>query len=78
MECAGSTALSNTPAKSSKCGVTRSKSENLQDNGGYTSGGGIFLDNITVDVSTLPEPATLGLVGAFGGVILFIRRRFMI
>lgn len=28
--------------------------------------------------STIPEPATLGLITAFGGGILFIRRRFMI
>jgi hypothetical protein len=26
----------------------------------------------------IPEPATMGLIGAFGGAILFIRRRFMI
>jgi hypothetical protein len=48
------------------------------DLGGYTSAGGIFLDNISVDITTIPEPATLGLVGAFGGAVLFIRRRFMI
>lgn len=29
-------------------------------------------------VSTIPEPATLGLVGVFGGAMLFIRRKFMI
>jgi hypothetical protein len=34
------------------------------------------VDYITIDV--IPEPATLGLVGAFGAGILFIRRRFMI
>ncbi|MDF7824184.1 PEP-CTERM sorting domain-containing protein [Pontiellaceae bacterium B12227] len=34
-----------------------------------------YLDNISVTV--IPEPATLGLIGAFGGGILFIRRRFM-
>jgi hypothetical protein len=48
------------------------------DNGGYTSGGGIFLDNITVGVTTIPEPATLSLIGAFGAAVIFIRRRFMI
>jgi hypothetical protein len=26
----------------------------------------------------IPEPATLGLITAFGGGLLFIRRRFMI
>jgi hypothetical protein len=46
--------------------------------GGYTSAGGIFLDNISVDVTAIPEPATLGLVAAFGAGVLFIRKRFMI
>jgi hypothetical protein len=32
--------------------------------------------SMTLDV--IPEPATLGLVAAFGGGIVFIRRRFMI
>jgi hypothetical protein len=42
-----------------------------------TAGGNeLVLDNIAVTV--IPEPATLGLLGAFGGGILFIRRRFMI
>lgn len=31
-----------------------------------------------VDYTVIPEPATLGLVGAFGGALLFIRRKFMI
>ncbi|WP_372807623.1 hypothetical protein [Pontiella sp.] len=35
-----------------------------------------WLDNVSVTV--IPEPATLGLVAAFGGSVLFIRRRFMI
>ncbi len=30
-----------------------------------------------VGVTVIPEPATLGLVAAFGGGILFIRRRFL-
>lgn len=29
-------------------------------------------------ITTIPEPATLGLVAGFAGAILFIRRRFMI
>lgn len=28
--------------------------------------------------AVIPEPATLGLIAAFGGAVLFIRRRFMI
>ncbi|VGO13851.1 hypothetical protein PDESU_02408 [Pontiella desulfatans] len=33
---------------------------------------GVVLDGVAI-----PEPATLGLVAAFGGGVLFIRRRFM-
>ncbi|VGO22445.1 PEP-CTERM sorting domain-containing protein [Pontiella sulfatireligans] len=33
------------------------------------------VDNIVLE--TIPEPATLGLIAAFGGGIMFIRRRFM-
>ena len=46
----------------------------VQDNtvGGY---GGIGLDNIILNGTVIPEPATLGMVAAFGGGILFIRRR---
>lgn len=36
------------------------------------------IDKITYATDVIPEPATLGLLGAFGGGILFIRRRFMI
>ncbi len=37
------------------------------------------IDNVNVDFTPVPEPATLGLVvvGA-GGLLLFIRRRFLI
>ncbi len=31
-----------------------------------------------IAASVIPEPATMGLVAAFGGAVLFIRRRFMI
>lgn len=44
-----------------------------------TSDGGA--DHVNVAALTLqaiPEPATLGLVAAFGGAVLFIRRRFML
>jgi len=30
------------------------------------------------DVTTIPEPAALGMIGLASGAILFIRRRFMI
>lgn len=38
-----------------------------------TDGSFATLDNVTI-----PEPATLGLLGAFGVGLMFIRRRFMI
>ncbi|MDF7825986.1 PEP-CTERM sorting domain-containing protein [Pontiellaceae bacterium B12227] len=31
-----------------------------------------------LSLTAIPEPATLGLVAAFGGAVLFIRRRFML
>ncbi|MBN2163999.1 MAG: PEP-CTERM sorting domain-containing protein [Pontiellaceae bacterium] len=37
--------------------------------------GDIDLDNLTVDISNIPEPATIGLVGIFGVGALFVRRR---
>ncbi|MBN2162112.1 MAG: PEP-CTERM sorting domain-containing protein [Pontiellaceae bacterium] len=39
------------------------------------SGGDLNLDNITVDISSIPEPGTIGLVGIFGAAGLIIRRR---
>ena len=40
---------------------------------------GLFIDDVTVDnFQAIPEPATLGLVTAFGAAILFIRRRVML
>ena len=45
---------------------------------GGTVGAGEYMDLDTVTVSTvIPEPATLGLMSAFGGGILFIRRRIL-
>jgi hypothetical protein len=35
-------------------------------------------DNVSFEYEVIPEPATLGLVTAMGGGLLFIRRRFMI
>jgi hypothetical protein len=45
-----------------------------------SAGNGFGVDSIgaTFTLSVIPEPATLGLVAAFGGAVLFIRRRFMI
>jgi hypothetical protein len=44
------------------------------------AGGNFSINALDFDVTTtvIPEPATLGLVAAFGGAVLFIRRRFMI
>lgn len=38
--------------------------------------GTMNFDNVTIE--SIPEPATLGLVGLASGALLFIRRRFMI
>lgn len=43
--------------------------------GGSTRSEQGMFDDITL--TAIPEPATLGMVAAFGGGILFIRRRFM-
>ncbi len=36
-----------------------------------------YLNGLTFDLATIPEPATLGLIAAFGSALLFIRRRLM-
>ncbi len=36
-----------------------------------------YIDNISV-TSSIPEPATLGVIAAFGAVIIFVRKRLMI
>ena len=48
----------------------------------YGGSGTVFADydsdaNQTTLYAVIPEPATLGLVAAVGGAVLFIRRRFM-
>jgi hypothetical protein len=53
----------------------------LWDNIRFATGGTDAEDLTAVlggSVMTIPEPATLGLIGAFGGALLFIRRRFAI
>lgn len=42
------------------------------------AGGGFHSKMSGYAVYAVPEPATLGLLGAFGGAILFIRRRFKV
>lgn len=41
---------------------------------GTPQGEGYIIDNI--QITQIPEPATMGLFGIFGGCIMFIRRRF--
>lgn len=36
------------------------------------------VDNVAISGTVIPEPATLSLIAAFGGTVLFIRRRFCI
>ncbi len=38
----------------------------------------LSINGVDLQVTAIPEPASLGLIAAFGGGILFIRRRFMI
>lgn len=46
--------------------------------------GDTYYDDLYIDSTThnlinpIPEPGTLGLVGVFGGAVLFVRRRFLI
>lgn len=47
------------------------------NNGSGEGSRNIYIDSISYSAA-IPEPATLGLVAAFGGAVLFVRRRFMI
>ncbi len=57
----------------------------IGDGGGYSyaSDGGVFVPGGSIaklevfSVAAIPEPATLGLIGLFGGGILAVRRIFM-
>ncbi|QBG46867.1 PEP-CTERM sorting domain-containing protein [Verrucomicrobia bacterium S94] len=51
-------------------GIDQDGGKLVQENFDY-----LYMDNIRLEV--VPEPATLGLVAAFGGGIILIRRRFM-
>ncbi len=54
--------------------------DSLADGAVFSAGaqpfGGAY--DASIRVTTIPEPATLGMVAAFGGAILFIRRKIMI
>lgn len=43
-----------------------------------STNGGFSINGVDLNVTAIPEPATLGLVTGFGGAVLLIRRRFMI
>jgi hypothetical protein len=68
--------------------VTGASMETMWDAGNLTRNGeqvGTFAENFTVSdlgsaftLQAIPEPGTLGLIGVFGGGMLFVRRRFMI
>lgn len=46
------------------------------DGGGYTSAGGVFFDNILVDVATIPEPSSFAMLAGFAALgFAMIRRR---
>lgn len=55
----------------------RSVTLSISSHRGAGSETNLWLDNISGDITVIPEPATLGLVGAFGAGILFVRRRIM-
>ncbi len=65
-------------------GTDQTYYEGLYTAGDLTRGGtqiGTFASDFSVTGSTLtaiPEPATLSMVAAFGGAVLFIRRKLMI
>ncbi len=46
--------------------------------GDFTAAQQAFLLDGGGTITVIPEPATLGLIAAFGGAMLFVRRRFMI
>lgn len=46
--------------------------------GVLATGAGYFVNFDEVSIDVIPEPATIGLIGAFGAGLLFVRRRFMI
>ncbi|MDF7797966.1 PEP-CTERM sorting domain-containing protein [Pontiellaceae bacterium B1224] len=46
--------------------------------GNSSINGNIHIYDAVAEYTVVPEPATLGLVAAFGGGILFVRRRFMV
>lgn len=57
--------------------------QGLELSGTTASGWSFAIDNtgangLLTATYAIPEPATLGLVAAFGGAVMFIRRRFMI
>ncbi|RKX34512.1 MAG: hypothetical protein DRP64_20010, partial [Verrucomicrobia bacterium] len=39
---------------------------------------GVWIDDVDVTITPIPEPATLGLFGLIGGSMLWIRKRFTI
>ena len=52
----------------------RLQAQALNGGNGWLPGDGVFIDNIVFQ--SIPEPATLGLVGLFGAGLLFARRKF--
>jgi hypothetical protein len=77
---AGSLLTDMTAAGGSITDVSESSSFNVLNEGDAewsltTANGG---QDLVLNVTAIPEPATLGLVAAFGGTIIWIRRTFMI
>ncbi len=48
----------------------------FQFSGGATANAAAGLDNIAIQATVIPEPATLGLMGSFGLAMVYLRRKF--
>ena len=66
----GSRAISSALGTFTADDITFNSTRNLGQTGRATFAG--------ISITTIPEPATLGMVAAFGGGILFIRRKLML
>ncbi len=47
----------------------------FQFSGGATASAAAGLDNIAIQATVIPEPATLSLMAVFGGAVMLVRRR---
>lgn len=70
----------NDPASLTFSGIFGTVENSLNANHTFTvhyGTGSAAADEMVVELTAIPEPATLGLVAMFGGTVLFIRRKLM-